>query len=124
MVFVFTSKAPRPNRDVKKIFDGRGGKIRGVLGLVTGCKLQVQAVLFPGTEPLLDIENVTELLVTMPTNLNYCEVLHTINFRIASTSFTSQQYIFLIKSLLHVSVRHCIILRENFVSLTQNYLHF
>ena len=53
VVFVFISDAPRPNRDVKKTFDGRGDKIRGVLGLVTDCKLRVQTVLFPGTEPLV-----------------------------------------------------------------------
>jgi len=94
MVFVFTSDAPRPNRDVKKTFDGRGSKIIGVLGLVTDCKLQVQAVLFPGTEPLVDTENVMEFSVIMPTNLNYCEVLHTMHFRIASISFTPQQYVF------------------------------
>ena len=39
MGFLFNSDAPRPNRDVKK-WDGRGGKIRGVLGLVTDFKLQ------------------------------------------------------------------------------------
>ena len=53
MVFVFTSNAPRPNRDFKKTFDGCVGKIRGVLGLVTDCKLQVQAVLFPGDRTIV-----------------------------------------------------------------------
>ena len=94
VVFVFSSDAPRTNRDVRKSFVGRGGKIRGVLGLVTERKLQVQTVLFPETEPLVATENVTELSVIMPTDLNYCEVLHTMHFRIARISLISQQYFF------------------------------
>ena len=98
MVFVFTSNEPRPNRDVKKMSDGRVGKTRDVLGLVTDCKLQVETVLFPGTEPLLAIENVAEFSLIVSTNPNYCEVLHCIT----SISLIFQKYFFL-PNLLHVS---------------------
>jgi hypothetical protein len=68
-VFVFTSDALRHNCDVKKTSDGRGGKTRGVLGLVIDRKLQVHTVLFRGTEPLLVTENVAEFPIIMPTYL-------------------------------------------------------
>jgi hypothetical protein len=89
LVFVFTSDEPRHNCDVKNTSDGRGGKTRGVLGLVSDRKLQVHTVLFPGTQPLVVTENVAEFSIIMPTNLSYCEVLHTVYSRIASISLIS-----------------------------------
>jgi len=62
------------------------------VGLVTDRKPQVQTVLFPGTEPLVANENVAKLSVIMPTDLNYCEVLHTMHFRIASKAIPLQAW--------------------------------
>ena len=67
-------------------------------------------------------ENVKELSV-MPSHVNYCEVLRTVHFRIASTSLIFQHYCFYQISPTRFGL-YCFFLRERFVSLAQNYLPF